>query len=186
MRVSKIISIILYICVALALLSVIGIFIAYLNNGQKSFYVQLGTDKIYNDCVLPCATGEYKVFYVKNSLSVTDEQSSDIDYSVKVVLDVALLKEQGFDSYKVEDNLFSLEEVDVTEFFDVRVEDNRFLFKLAEDLTLSKILAKKHDVSESAIIDVPGLDLFIKPFMILTVINNTDGTCINFGLLRGE
>ena len=186
MRVSKLISIIVYVCIALVLLSVIGIFIAYFNNGQKSFYVQLGSEKFYNDCELTCSSNEYKVFYVKNSLSVSDEQSAEIDYSVKVVSNVTFFKEQGFDSYKVADNLFSLEELDVTEFFDICIEENRFLFKLADDLTLTKILAKKHDVAESSIIDVPELDLLSKPYLTLIVSNNADEASINFGLIRGE
>ncbi|MDE6474344.1 MAG: hypothetical protein K2L70_04530 [Clostridia bacterium] len=184
MRVSKVISIIVYILIAVVLLGVVGLFIGYLSNGQKSFYIQSGSNKIYKDQeTFEFSETEYNIFYVKNSLGFTDEQASDMDYSVKVVLCPTKFAEQDFTSYIVDDHSYSLVELDITDYFDILQEGDRFLFKLNSSLTLNLLLGNYHNVA--TIENLPQIDLYSDTYLSLVVFNNADDSVIKMGIVRG-
>ena len=184
MRVSKVFSIIVYILIAVVLLGVVGVIVGYLNNGQKSFYLQSGADKIYKDQeTFEFSENDYNVFYVKNSLSFSDEQSRNINYSVKVVLNTETFAEHDFTSYIVDEHSYSLVELDLTEYFDIFKEENRFLFKLNTSLTLNQLLADSHN--GATIENLPQIDLYSDTYLTLVVTNNADDTVIKMGIIRG-
>lgn len=184
MKLEKVVKVVVSIAVILVLLAVVGVFVGYLNNGQKSFYLQSGSEKIYKDVdSFEFSSTEYNVFYVKSVLSLFDEKSSEVDYTVKVVLNPAVFASKGYKSYVVDDHICSISAIDLTEFFDLERDGNRFLFKIDTQVTLSSLLTRYHQAE--SILDVPDVDLYSATYLTLIVTNNADDTSIKLGIVGG-
>ena len=182
MKLSKIILIVCYVVIIAFVLGVFGVFVGFVNNGQKSFYLQYGETQLYNDVEhYEFNHNTYYYFNVKNSLGFTDEQINGIDYSIKVVLDPTKLLSHGYTSYICDDHFYSFsEEIDCTDYFIVNQEGNSFVFRLASELTLSTILENYH--SSSALSEVPDVELYSDNYFVLIVTNNADNTTICLGI----
>ncbi len=184
MKLSKVLIFLFYIVLVVVLVGGAVVFVAYLNNGQKSFYLQSGSEKIYNDQeTFEFSATDYNVFYVKNSLSFTEEQASDIDYSVKVFLNPITFSKYGFDKYDISNLSYTLEAIDVTAYFDIKIEEHIFMIRLNQDLSLTKILFDYHKCFPW---EAPSIsfDLYSDNFMTLQVTNNSDGTSVSLGIIK--
>lgn len=184
MKLSKVISI--FICIALiaVVVAVAGVFVGYLNKGQKSFFLQNGDVQIYSDNDrYSFKENTYYYFDVKNSLGFTKEQVNNVDYSLKVVLSPATLISHGYNSYTYDNHLYTFsEEIDCTEYFIVNEEESSFVFRLAPNLTLRTILENYHD--STMLTDVPDVDLYSDNYFTLVVTNNADNSAISLGIIR--
>ena len=183
MKLSKLFTIIVYLVVVAIVFGVVGMFVVYLNNGQKSFYLQNGSNKIYTDNEqYHFVLDDYNVFYVKNSLGLTNQQEQDIDYTVQVVLNPSALANYGYVSYKDGDNLLSIVELELTDCFELIQDGNRFLLRLDSETTLLSCL--KHFHNSVSINECPEVDLYSDNFLTLVITNKADESSIRLGILR--
>lgn len=143
----------------------IGLLIAYLivfiNNGQKTFYVQYGETEIRNKAEnVELPTNELLVFECKNSMGLGAEYNVKIFFAEKF-------------EYKVNNVLSSSSELDdISDNFNLVKNKDFFTLFIDKNLTVEKIL--KTFYSGKTVSSVPSVDLTKNDYftLIVTSANN--------------
>ena len=176
-----IMSVILRIVLIVLLLGVVGMAFAFINNGQKNFYVQYGNETIsYKAENKELQKNALNVFYCKNVLAVSDETAKADNFTVTVIANEKAFSGIDFSSMKMDGiptNSFLA--TDCTAAFDISISDGCFTLYLPETLTAESVLKKVY--SESEFVGVPEINLYEKDYFLILVYSEQDKTTVTIG-----
>ena len=103
MKTKTIISIVVYAVLLVVVLGVVAFVFAYINNGQKNFYVQYGDEKISHKLEnVELEKNATSLFYCKNVLGITDKQEQATNFTVRVQANSEALSEYDFTGFTLD------------------------------------------------------------------------------------
>lgn len=180
-RSSTVMSVILRVVLVVVLLGVIGMVFAFMNNGQKNFYVQYGDEVIsYKAENKELQKNAYNIFYCKNVLAVSDETAKADNFTVSVMANEKVFADCDFSSMKMDGvptNSFLA--TDVTAAFDITIGDGCFVLYLPETLTAETVLKKVYP--DSALTGVPDINVYEKDYFFIVVYSEMEKATVTIG-----
>ncbi len=169
MKSKSVISTVIYVAIFVAILGVIALVFAFINNGQKNFYVQYGDEKIsYKKENVELPKNATSLFYCKNVLGLSDKQEKAKNFNVCIQANADALADYDFSGFVVgEKNIDFFRATDLTKGFDVQIGDGYFSLYLPETLTLQSVLEKVY--AGSTVSGVPEINLYEKDYLQIVV-----------------
>lgn len=178
---SAAVSIILRVVLVVVLLGVIGMVFAFMNNGQKNFYVQYGNEVIsYKAENKELQKNAYNIFYCKNVLAISDETAKAENFTVSVIANEKAFADCDFSSMKMDGvptNSFLA--TNVTAAFDITIGDGFFVLYLPETLTAETVLRKVYP--DSTITGIPEINLYEKDYFSILVYSEQEQSTVTIG-----
>lgn len=176
-----IVSVVLRIVLIVLLFGAVGMTFAFINNGQKNFYVQYGNETIsYKTENKELQKNAYNLFYCKNILAVSDETAKANNFTVTILPNEKAFAGCDFSSMKMDGiptNSFLAP--DCTSAFDISIYDGCFTLYLPETLTAETVLNKVYP--ESEFVGVPEINLYEKDYFLILVYSEQDKTTVTIG-----
>lgn len=181
MKTKTIISIVVYGIIVVAILGVIALVLAFVNNGQKNFYVQYGNEKISRKITnVELPKNATTLFYCKNVLGVTDKQETAKNFTVKIQANAETLSEYDFSGFVVDGkNKDFFRATELTKGFNISVYNGCFSLFLPETLTLQTVLEKVY--SGQSVEGVPDINLYEKDFLSIVVFSEEENATVIIG-----
>lgn len=174
-KTSAAVSVIVYIVLLAVVVGVIALVYAFINNGQKNFYVQYGNEKISHkteNVELP--KNATSLFYCRNILGVTDETEKAKNFTVRVEPNRELIPDFDFTvDGKIKGFYGNL---DLTKGFSLAKGDGYFALYLPDTLTLQTVLQATY--GESVVEGVPELDLYEKEYLSIVVYSEEEDATV--------
>lgn len=181
MKTKTIVSVIVYGIIIVAILGVIALVLAFVNNGQKNFYVQYGNEKISRkteNVELP--KNATSLFYCKNVLGLSDKQEKAKNFTVKIQANAETLADYDFSGFIVDGkNKDFFRATDLTKGFDISIADGCFSLSLPETLTMQQVLEKVY--SGAVVEGVPEINLYAKDYLFIVVYSEEENTTVMIG-----
>ena len=181
MKTKTIISIVVYAVLLVVVLGVVAFVFAYINNGQKNFYVQYGDEKISHKLEnVELEKNATSLFYCKNVLGITDKQEQATNFTVRVQANSEALSEYDFTGFTLDGKTKDFfKGTDITNGFDIQLGEGHFTLYLPETLTLMSVLEKVYPDAEIA--GVPEVDLYAKECLSLIVYCDQEKATVTIG-----
>lgn len=181
MKTKTIISVIVYGIIIVIILGVIALVIAFVNNGQKNFYVQYGNEKIsykVDNAELP--KNATTLFYCKKILGITDKQEKAKNFTVSIVANEKAFADYDFSGYTVDGKVKDFfRGTELTKGMDIQICDGYFMLYLPETLTLQSVLEKVYP--DSTVEGVPEINLYEKDYLQLVVYSEEEKATVTIG-----
>lgn len=180
-KTSTAMSVVLRVIIVILIIGVVGMVFAFMNNGQKNFYVQYGNENIsYKTENKELQKNAYNVFYCKNVLAVSDETAKADNFTVTIMANEKAFADCDFSSMKMDGiptNSFLA--TDCTAAFDIEIYDGYFTLYLPE--TLSAVTVLKKVYPESEFVGVPEINLYEKDYFSILVYSEQEKSTVTIG-----
>lgn len=181
MKTKTIISVVVYGIIIVIILGVIALVIAFVNNGQKNFYVQYGDEKISHkieNVELP--KNATSLFYCKNVLGLSDKQEKAKNFTVLVAANEKAFADHDFSGYTVDGKAKDFfRGTELTKGMDIQICDGYFMLYLPDALTLQSVLEKVYP--DSTVKGVPEINLYEKDYLQLVVYSEEEKATVTIG-----
>lgn len=178
---NKVLSVVIGIVFIAVLIGAVGMAIAFIENGQKNFYVQFGNEKIsYKTENKVLQKDAYNIFYCKNILGITDETSKADNFTVSVYANDKAFAACDFSTMKMDGiptNTFLA--TDCTAAFDITIYDGYFILYLPKTLSAATVLHKIYP--NSNITNIPEIDLYEKDYFYISVYSEQEQATVTIG-----
>ena len=166
MKTKTIVSVIVSGIIIVAILGVIALVLAFVNNGQKNFYVQYGNEKIsYKAENVELPKNAATLFYCKNVLGVTDEQAKANNFTVRIEPNQKLIADFDFTVDGKTKGFYG--NLDLTQGLTIAKGEGYFSVYLPEELTLHQLLQACYP--DSTVSGVPDINLYEKDYLSIVV-----------------
>ena len=180
-KTSTVMSVIFRVIVVILIIGVVGMVFAFMNNGQKNFYVRYGNENIsYKTENKELQKNAYNVFYCKNVLAVSNEMSKADNFTVTIMANEKALSGCDFSSMKMDgiptNSFFA---TDVTVAFDITIGNGYFTLYLPETLTAETVLNKVYP--EVEITGIPEINLYEKDYFSILVYSEQEKSTVTIG-----
>ncbi len=175
MKTKTIVSVIVYGIIIVAILGVIALVLAFVNNGQKNFYVQYGNEKIsYKAENVELPKNAVTLFYCKNVLGVTDEQAKANNFTVRVEPNQKLIADFDFTVDGKTKGFYG--NLDLTHGLTIAKGEGYFSVYLPEELTLHQLLQACYP--DSTVSGVPDINLYEKDYLSIVVYSEEENATV--------
>lgn len=175
MKTKTIVSVIVYGIIIVAILGVIALVLAFVNNGQKNFYVQYGNEKIsYKAENVELPKNATTLFYCKNVLGVTDEQEKAKNFTVRVEPNQKLIADFDFTVDGKTKGFYG--NLDLTQGLTIAKGEGYFSVYLPEELTLHQLLQACYP--DSTVSGVPAINLYEKDYLSIVVYSEEENATV--------
>ncbi len=180
-KISTAMSVVLRVIIVILIIGVVGMVFAFMNNGQKNFYVQYGNENIsYKTENKELQKNAYNVFFCKNVLAVSDEMAKADNFTVTIIANEKAFAGCDFSSMKMDgiptNSFFA---TDCTAAFDISICDGFFILYLPEMLTVETVLNKVYPKVE--ITGVPEINLYEKDYFLILVYSEQEKSTVAIG-----
>lgn len=175
MKTKTIVSVIVYGIIIVAILGVIALVLAFVNNGQKNFYVQYGNEKIsYKAENVELPKNATTLFYCKNVLGVTDEQAKANNFTVRIEPNQKLIADFDFTVDGKTKGFYG--NLDLTQGLTIAKGEGYFSVYLPEELTLHQLLQACYP--DSTVSGVPAINLYEKDYLSIVVYSEEENATV--------
>lgn len=166
MKTKTIVSVIVYGIIIVAILGVIALVLAFVNNGQKNFYVQYGNEKIsYKAENVELPKNATTLFYCKNVLGLSDKQEKATNFTVRIEPNQKLIADFDFTVDGKTKGFYG--NLDLTQGLTIAKGEGYFSVYLPEELTLHQLLQACYP--DSTVSGVPDINLYEKDYLSIVV-----------------
>jgi hypothetical protein len=174
-KTSAAITAIVYISLLAVAVGVIVLVLAFVNNGQKNFYVQYGNEKIsYKAENVELPKNATTLFYCKNVLGVTDEQAKANNFTVRIEPNQKLIADFDFTVDGKTKGFYG--NLDLTQGLTIVKGEGYFSVYLPEELTLHQLLQACYP--DSMVSGVPDINLYEKDYLSIVVYSEEENATV--------
>lgn len=167
--------------VIVILIGAVAMIYAFIDNGQRNFYIQYGNEKIsYKLDDISLQKNAYNIFFCKNLLAISDDATKATNYTVSVVVIDDAFADIDFSAMKMDGiptNSFLT--TDVTDAFDIYIDSGYFIIYLPSTLTPKTVLNKVYP--NVNITGAPNIDLYEKDYFYIQVYSEEEQSTITIG-----